>query len=82
MLLFRVVSEKSKDPLEKLMGDARQGRLKAGPYLAQFVNVIRGGYENPKLVFRISYIWPSRAGNRQMGFGDCAASSGDKRIAL
>ena len=51
MLLFRVVSEKSKDPLEKLMGDARQGRLKAGPYLAQFVNVIRGGYENPKLVF-------------------------------
>ena len=58
MLLFRVVPEKSKDPLEKLMGDARQGRLKAGPYLAQFVNVIRGGY------------------------GDCAASSGDKRIAL
>ena len=51
MLLFRVVSEKSKDPLEKLMGDARQGRLKAGPYLAQFVNVIHGGYENPKLVF-------------------------------
>ena len=54
MLLFRVVSEKSKDPLEKLMGDARQGRLQAGPYLAPFVNVIRGGYENPKLV-SVSY---------------------------
>lgn len=82
MLLFRVVSEKSKDPLEKLMGDARQGRLKAGPYLAQFVNVIRGGYENPSLFFRISYIWPSRAETDRWVSVIAAASSGDKRIAL